>query len=356
MQYKTSVEKKDFHPDTLNFFSGQKVIVTGGSGFIGSHVVEQLLELNAHPIVISRQKNPEFLAHLSNQSDSKKIEIQKCDLYDFAETKKSFKDADVVLNLAASVAGIEYNKNHPASIFQDNLQCFFNSIKAATEVGIKRYLVTSSACVYPRHCSIPTPESEGFYDEPEPTNSGYGWSKRMEEYLGQKYAEEFNLSVAIARPYNAYGPRDNFNPKSSHVIPALILKAFQTQTESFEVWGDGTHSRSFLYVDDFARGLIEVAARYPKADPVNIGAEEEISIRDMALLIADFVGTVRGVKLVPKFNSNGITGQPRRKCDGTKSKEQLNYLAQVSIKDGLKKTIDWFNNEYKKNRSVYSNS
>lgn len=351
-QYTTGVSAADFHPETQSFFSGKKVVVAGGSGFIGSHVVEQLIQLKAYPVVLSRNKNKTYLSTMC----STQFEIRKCDLFNFAETKEAMSGAQVVLNLAASVAGIEYNKNHPASIFQDNLQCFFNAIKAAKELSVERFLVTSSACVYPRHCSIPTPETEGMQDDPEPTNSGYGWAKRMEEYLGQKYFSEFNMSVAIARPYNAYGPRDNFNPKSSHVIPALILKAMKAQDGKFDVWGDGSHSRSFLYVDDFARGLIEVAARHPKADPINIGAEEETTIQETASLIAAYVGQRREVKLVPVFNSSGITGQPRRKCDSTKAKNILNYEAKVAFKDGLKKTIDWFYHEFKKNSSLYTDS
>lgn len=349
--YQTGVSSKDFHPDTQSFFRGKRVAITGGTGFIGSHLVEQLISLSAMPVVLTRQDNPTHLNHLGS-----KFEIAKCDLFDYDSTFKAMHGCEIVLNLAASVAGIEYNKNHPASIFQDNLQTFFNSIKVAKERKVERFLVTSTACVYPRHCSIPTPESEGMMDEPEPTNSGYGWSKRMEEYLGQKYSEEFGMSVAIARPYNAYGPRDNFNPKSSHVIPALILKALASKDGTLPVWGDGTHSRSFLYVDDFARGLIEVAARYPKADPVNIGAQEEITIKDTALLICDIVSSLSGKELRPVFNPSGITGQPRRMCDTNKLEKELQFKAHVSVKEGLKKTIEWFKDEYEKNRSLYSHT
>jgi len=347
--YKSGVQLGDFHPDTVSFFKGKKVAITGGTGFIGSHLVEQLLSLSAMPIVLTRQKDPAFLKNVKND-----VKIAQCNLFDYESTYSAMKGCSVVLNLAASVAGIEYNKNHPASIFQDNLQTFFNSIKAAKDHNVERYLVTSTACVYPRHCSIPTPESEGMLDEPEPTNSGYGWSKRMEEYLGQKYSEEYGLSVSIARPYNAYGPRDNFLPKSSHVIPALILKALKSQDGTLPVWGDGSHSRSFLYVDDFARGLVEVTARYPKADPINIGAHEEITIKDTALLISDIVGSLTGKKITPVFNPSGITGQPRRMCDTSKLEKELQFKSKVSIKDGLRTTIEWFKEEYEKNSSLYS--
>ncbi len=335
--YKTLVERNDFHPDTQKFFSGKKVVVTGGSGFIGSHLVEQLLNLGAKPRVISRQKDPLFLRHLKSQ-----VEVVNCDLADASATLESFRGSQVVLNLAAAVAGLEYNMKHPASIFQNNLTTFFNSIKAAHDLKVERFLVTSTACVYPRHCSIPTPEEEGTKDEPEPTNSGYGWAKRMEEYLGAQYAKEYGLSVAIARPYNAYGPRDNFDPESSHVIPALIRKAFETTDGILKVWGDGTHSRSFLYVDDFARGLIETAARYPMADAVNIGAFEEVTIGETAKMVAEYVGELRESKIQIEFQKAGLTGQPRRMCDTTKAEKLLDYRAKMPFKEGLKKTIEWY--------------
>ncbi len=344
--YKTGVTLSDFSQTARQYFNGKSVALTGGSGFIGSHVVEQLLLLGARPTVLSRQSRPRFLEAVIPQ-----IKLKNVDLLRFDDVRKALDGAEIVMSIAASVAGIEYNAKHPATIFEDNLLTFIHTLKAARENGVSRFLTTSSACVYPRHCSIPTPESEGMRDEPEPTNSGYGWSKRMEEYLSAKAAQEFGLEVAIARPYNAYGPRDNFDPKSSHVIPALIRKAFESKDGVLPVWGAGDHSRSFLYVDDFARGLIETAACYPKADPVNIGAEEEITIKDLALEICEQVGQVRESKLVPRFETSGITGQPRRKCDGTKAVREFGYSAKVAFRDGLRKTIQWYAHE---NRTLHS--
>lgn len=349
MTYKTQSKLEDFHPKTREFFKGKKVVVTGGSGFIGSHVVEQLFLIGAASVIVpTRQKNPPFLENVQDKAD-----IRNCDLFDFNKTKELIFGSDVVMNLTAIVAGIEYNKNHPASIFQQNLEMFFNVIRASQECNVQRFLVTSSACVYPRHCSIPTPEEEGFKEEPEPTNSGYGWAKRMEEYLGQKYAEEYGMSVAIARPYNAYGPRDNFDPKKSHVIPALIKKALDSENGILDVWGDGSHSRSFLYVDDFARGLIEAAALYPKADAINIGNFEEITIKELAYLVARIVSEIKGGKIEPKFNPTGITGQPRRKCDTKKAEERIGYRAKMSFEEGLKQTINWYLNH--ENSAMHSN-
>lgn len=340
MTYRSQVTEADFHPDTRAFFRGRNVLVLGGSGFVGSHVVEQLLTLGVVPIVLSRQADPGFLSHLGNA-----IERVQGSLLDEETALAATRRASVVLNLSADVAGIAWNAAHPASMFMNNMDLFFASIRAAAKASVDRYLVTSSACVYPRHCSIPTPESEGFRDEPEPTNAGYGWAKRMEEFVGRAAAREYGLSVAIARPYNCYGPRDDFDPQTSHVIPALVLKAVEAAESgerSFTVWGDGAHSRGFLYVDDFARGLIEVAARYPEADPVNIGARGEVTIRETAETIAALISRKVGRTIAPTFDASGITGQPRRACDTTKAEQILGYRAQVSLTDGLERTIDWF--------------
>ncbi len=335
--YRTAYGAADFHPDTREFFRKRVVAVTGGTGFIGSHLVEQLLALEAQCIVLSRSGKPGYLADIASR-----VEIRRCDLDSLEETRGALSGASAVLNLAASVAGLEYNAKHPATIFDANLRLFLNVIRAAREIGAERFLVTSSACVYPRFCKLPTPEEEGFAGEPEPTNSGYGWSKRMQEYLGAQYAREFGFPVAIARPYNAYGPRDNFEPDTSHVIPALIRKAFESSDGTFAVWGDGSHSRSFLYVDDFARGLLEVAARYPVADAVNLGANEEVTIADVARSIGEMVSQLGKRKVEPRFQPAGLTGQPRRNCDTTKAMRELGFESRMPFREGLRRTIEWY--------------
>ncbi len=337
MTHSSLFTEADFHPDTRAFFRDRVVAVTGGSGFVGSHVVEQLLAIGAKPLVLTRQAHPPFLEPLASS-----IEIRRCDLNDYQTTRTALQGASVILNLAALVRGLEYNAKHSATIFQTNLQIFFNVIKAAASLKVDRFLTTSSACVYPRNCTIPTPEGEGFLDEPEPTNSGYGWAKRMQEYLSIQYAKEFGLSIAIARPFNVYGPRDNFDPKTSHVIPALILKAFRSTNGILPVWGDGSHSRSFLYVNDCARGLIEVAARYAQAEPINIGVNEETPIRKFAEEIAALVSEIRGVPIKAVFDSAGLTGQPRRRCDTNKIESQLGFRVRIGFSDGLRRTIEWF--------------
>ncbi|CAL7963094.1 GDP-L-fucose synthase [Gammaproteobacteria bacterium] len=350
MTYSTSVRLHDFHPATQEFFKNKKVVVTGGTGFIGSHLVEQLLQLKAFPIVLTRQAHPHFLADILSQ-----VVVRKCDLFDYSDVSLGVSDSDVVIHLAAVVGGLEYNKKHPASIFHHNMQMFLNVVRAVKERTIPPLLsVCSSACVYPRYCTIPTPEIEGFKDEPEPTNSGYGWAKRMQEYLAQKYVEEFGLHIAIPRPYNAYGPRDNFDLESSHVIPALIRKALETQNDYFEVWGDGRHSRSFVYVDDFARGILEVTARYHIADPINIGANEEVTIFGLAEKIAKLSSDYRQRTIVPKFNTKGLTGQPRRCCSIDKLNRELGFGTKIAIDVGLKNTFEWYINY--ENSAMHSHS
>jgi len=348
--YKTSVTKKDFHIDTRHFFKNKKVVVTGGSGFIGSHLVEQLLALEASPVILTRQKNPVFLNAVLN-----KITLKYCDLFDYKATLDSCEGVDVVINLAATVAGLAYNAKHSATIYRQNSQLLLNTIEAAKNAHVTYFSTCSSACVYPRYCTIPTPETEGMKEEPEPTNSGYGWAKRMQEYVSVQYAKEFGMKIAISRPYNGYGPRDNFNEETSHVIPALIKKAFETRTGAFEVWGDGDHSRSFLYSDDFARGILEVTARYACHDPINIGADEEITIRALAHMIAKEVSVIRQRTIVPTFNKNELTGQPRRKCDTTKISNALGYKTLVTLEVGLHNTIKWYN-EYRRSTGVCNDS
>ena len=328
---------KDFHPETQAFYRDKRVIVTGGSGFIGSHVVEQLVMLGARPVAITRQRSPEYLQRVKG-----KIDICQSDLNDYSSLKAAFESIPIVLHLAAKVAGIEYNMQHPATIFRDNMMTFLNVIQAAAKANVNRFLVTSSACVYPRNCKIPTPEDEGFVGEPDPSNLGYGWMKRMAECLGRLYSQEFDMSVAIARPYNAYGPRDNFDKKTAHVIPSLIRKAFESTNGEFAVWGDGSHTRSFVHARDFAMGLLEVAARYPEADPINIGIDEEISIKQLAYLIAKNVSEVTGKEVKPVFEKSGITGQPRRHCDVTKAKEKLDFEGKTSFSEGIRETVLWY--------------
>jgi GDP-L-fucose synthase len=315
-----------------NYWRGKSVLVTGGTGFIGSFVTEQLLEIGAKVTVTTKSGD---LTKIN--SIKKDVRIVTCDLTNPEEAKKVSKKQEIILNLASKVAGIQFNINHPASMFSDNIIINKNMLDAAVKYNVERFLITSSACVYPRYCKIPTPESEGFLDDPEPTNLGYGWSKRVAELMGKFYASEHKLKVAIARPYNAYGPRDNFDPQTSHVIPGIIKRIFDGENP-LVIWGSGKQTRSFLYAEDFAKGLIEITKKYAEADPVNIGSDDEVSIGDLAKMLVK----LSGKKTKIKFDITKPDGQPRRKCDTTKAKKKFGYEAKTSLEEGLKKTIAWY--------------
>jgi len=314
-----------------NFWKNKKVLVTGGTGFIGSFVVERLLKNSADVSITTSSSHYENIDHIKGN-----IRIIKADLTNPLTAKKSARNQDIILHLASKVAGIQFNRDHPATMFSDNVTITRNILDAAVNNNIERILITSSACVYPRHCTVPTPETEGFIDDPEPTNLGYGWSKRVAELMGKFYAEEFKLKVAIARPYNTYGPKDNFDPQVSHVIPGLIKRVFQNENP-LKIWGTGNQTRSFLYVEDLARGLLDITEKYT-VDPVNIGTQEEISIGNLAKLIIKLSGKAMPIE----FDTSKPDGQPRRNCDTTKAEETLNYHAEVSLEEGLQKTISWY--------------
>jgi GDP-L-fucose synthase len=320
----------------LAYWDKKKVLVTGGGGFIGSHVVELLLR-SGKGVTVTVADRPSPAKKRNLKAVWKDISFKKAELSDPRAAVKLCRGQDVVLNLAASVGGVGWNSAHSASLFRDNVAIGVNVLEAARRADVGRFLVVSSACVYPRDCAIPTPESEGFRGEPEKSNEGYGWAKRMSEYAGRAYAAEFGMEVAIARPYNAYGPRDHFDAERSHVIAALVKRVCDGE-DPVRVWGDGSVTRSFLYVEDFARGLLEVAEKHPKADPLNIGADEEISMRELAGLIVRLSGS--RAKLA--FDPSKPSGQPRRRCDTSKARRTIGFEARVSLTEGLARTIEWY--------------
>lgn len=322
---------------TSGFWKGKKVLVTGGTGFIGSHLVEMLVQEGS--IVRVPYMDASKLENLDSVKD--KIELQKTDLFDFQNCLKACNEQEMVLNLAARVAGIEFNRKYPATMLRDNVLLQQNMLEASRQKNVQRFLVVSSACVYPNTARIPTPEEDGFVGEPEPTNSGYGWSKRFGELLGEKYAQEYGMKIAIARPFNSYGPRDNFDPKISHVIPALIRRVFEGENP-LVVWGDGTPTRAFCYVTDFARGLLLCAEKGTGKGATNIGTNEEVSIKQLVELIVKESGKKPNIV----FDTSKPNGQPRRNCDNTKAEKILGFKAEVSLEEGLKKTIEWYKQRF----------
>jgi GDP-L-fucose synthase len=321
-----------------DFYIDKTVVVTGGAGFVGSHVVEQLVSLGASVVVPVRPSTKGIPANLSSVAD--KIKIVPADYENLESMIDVMKGADVVMHLAAAIGGVQFSSAHQASIFQGNLSPFLTVSEAARQASAGRFLVCSTACVYPADAIHPTPESEGFRGFPQVTNEGYGMAKRMQEYLGMKYIEEFGMDVRIARPFNCYGPRDDMDPATSHVIPALIRKILKSE-DAIEVWGDGTATRSFIYVDDFARGLLLTAEKGPIGKAVNIGPDDEISIKELCVLLMKACG--KQLKL--NWDTSKPTGQQRRGCDTTFAKKAIGFSSQVTFQNGLQKTVDWFKNE-----------
>ncbi|MBI5202437.1 MAG: NAD-dependent epimerase/dehydratase family protein [Elusimicrobia bacterium] len=326
----------------MAFWDGRKVLVTGGCGFVGSHLVEQLLVHSRTKITIGDNLRR---GRRENLPKGAPLDIQVADLSSLEECRRLCRGQDVVLNLAAKVGGVGFNNEHPGTMFHENIRMNLNMLEAARLENVERFLVVSSACVYPRFCTVPTPESEGFKDSPEETNDGYGWAKRMAEFQAMAYHREFGMKIAIARPYNGYGPRDNFNPASSHVIAALVRRVVEGE-DPVMVWGDGSQTRAFLFVDDFARGLLEVTEKYAECDPVNLGTDEEIRIKDLAELVLRAAGS----KAKLKFDPSRPSGQPRRNCDTRKARSTFGFEAKIRLEEGLAKTVAW----YRRHRNTHA--
>lgn len=317
-----------------NFWNGKKVLITGGAGFIGSHLAEKLIKRDAKVTILDNLQS----GTLKNlQGIKKEVNLIVGDCSDVNVAFKACKGKDVVMNLAARVGGIDYNRTHQATMMHDNLQIATVLLEAARKADADRFLVVSSACVYPHDASIPTPESEGFLGEPEPTNGGYGWAKRMAERLGMYYASQYGMNIGIVRPYNCYGPRDHFDPQNSHVIAAIIKRLFD-RDDPLIVWGTGRQTRAFLYVEDLAEGLILAIEKYPKADPINLGTNEEITIKSLVEKIVKIAGLTPKIK----FDLSKPDGSPRRNSLNQKAEEKIGFFAKTSLDEGLQKTIEWY--------------
>jgi len=317
-----------------SFWNKRRVLVTGGAGFIGSHLVERLVANGAMVRVVDSLDNGsiESLKIIENS-----IEWVKGDLMDPKVCAEVCAGEDTVMNLAAKVAGVAYNSKNSAEMFLNNLRIGLNVMEAARLSEADRFLVVSSACVYSRDARVPTPEEDGFVNDPEPSNLGYGWAKRALEVQGRLYAERYGMKVGIVRPFNTYGPRDHFDSESGHVVPSLIKK-IDERNGPIVVWGDGRQTRAFVHVSDVVKGMMLVTEKYPVADPVNIGSGEEISIGHLARIIAYRMGSTESMV----FDSSKPQGQPRRCPDLSKAKMAIGFEAEVSLEEGLKETVEWY--------------
>jgi len=319
-----------------SFWKNRRVLVSGGAGFIGSHLVEVLVHSGARVRIADSFENgsTDNIRRVAHE-----IDIMKANLLDPSDCIEACADMNMVLNLGAKVAGVAYNSLHSADMFHANVRIGTNMLEASRLTNVDRFLIVSSACVYGRNTSVPTPEAEGFFGDPEPSNLGYGWAKRVLELQGRLYAEQYGMKIAIVRPFNTYGPRDHFDVEFGHVIPSLIRKVIEGQNP-LVVWGDGTQTRSFVYVTDVVEGMLMALQRNTSATPINLGSSEEISIGNLARLIKQ----LSSANITIVFDTKMPSGQPRRCPDVSLAKDELGFQAETMLEDGIRQTIDWYRN------------
>ena len=301
----------------------KKVIVTGGAGFLGKFVTQKLKEKNCKDIFIPL--------------------IEKYDLRNMDAIKKMFADAraDIVIHLAALVGGIGANRENPGSFFYDNLIMGVQLMEQARLTGIEKFVALGTICAYPKYTKVPFKEEDLWNGYPEETNAPYGLAKKMLLVQSQAYRQQYDFNSIFLLPVNLYGPGDNFDPKSSHVIPALIKKFHDAKVDNRNeviVWGTGKATREFLYVEDCAEAVVLATKKYDKPDPVNIGAGFEISIKNLAEKISEII-EFKG-KII--WDTTKPDGQPRRCLDTSKAYAEFGFKAKVSFNEGLKRTINWY--------------
>ena len=309
-------------PDSSEFWRGKRVVVTGGAGFLGSFVVERLQSRGAEVSV------PRHRTHDLVQLEAVRALI--------AEARP-----DVVIHLAARVGGIGANRAHPGSFFYDNLMMGTQLLHESWRAAVPKFVAIGTVCAYPKFAAIPFREEDLWNGYPEETNAPYGLAKKMLLVQSQAYRQEYGYDSIFLLPVNLYGPRDNFDPASSHVIPALIKKCVEARASGADeiiVWGDGSPTREFLYVEDAADGILLAAERYDRSDPVNLGSAYEISIKDLVQIIARLTG-FEG-RLV--WDTSQPNGQPRRKLDTSRAEAEFGFRSQVPFEIGLRRTIDWY--------------
>ena len=303
--------------------SDQRILVTGGAGFLGKQVINQLLLAGAdkHKITVPRSRD--------------------CDLRHWESCQQAVKEQNIVIHLAAHVGGIGLNREKPAELFYDNLMMGAQLIHAAYQAGVEKFTCVGTICAYPKFTPVPFQEDDLWDGYPEETNAPYGVAKKALLVQLQSYRQQYDFKGIYLLPVNLYGPEDNFDPRSSHVIPALIYKVHEAQQRGdkhLPVWGDGSPTREFLYSTDAARGIVIATQKYDEPEPVNLGTNYEISIKDLVELICElmeFAGEI-------VWETDKPNGQPRRCLDTTRAKEKFGFVAETEFRQGLKNTIDWY--------------
>ncbi len=307
----------------MTFWTDKRVVVTGGAGFLGSFVVNRLREFGCRNLLVPRSR--EF------------------DLREKEQVNRVYETAqpDVVIHLAAMVGGIGANRKHPGRFFYDSAIMGIQVIESARVHGVKKFVSVGTVCSYPKFTPVPFREEDLWKGYPEETNAPYGLAKKALLVQIQSYRQEYDFPGIYLIPVNLYGPRDNFDPESSHVIPALIRKCMEAKQENrsvIEVWGTGSATREFLYVEDAADAILAAAEKYDSAEPVNLGSGQEISIRDLVTIICELTNYTGQVE----WDNTKPDGQPRRSLDTTRAFEAFGWRSKTPFRDGLRKTIEWY--------------
>jgi GDP-L-fucose synthase len=317
-----------------SFWSDKRVVVTGGAGFLGSFVVEQLRAKGCRQIVIPRSQDYD----LAQMEAVRRL---------YAET-----NPDIVIHLAARVGGIGANQANPGRFFYDNLMMGSQLMEIGRQRGLKKFVALGTICAYPKFAPIPFKEEDIWNGYPEETNAPYGLAKKMMLVQSQAYRQQYGFNSIVLFPVNLYGPRDNFDLQTSHVIPALIRKCAEAQQagrSEIVLWGDGTPTREFLYVEDAADGILQASERYNDSLPLNLGTGEEVTIKNLAIMIAAEIGYQGRII----WDTTKPNGQPRRCLDVGRIKQVIGFQAKHSLRMGLKKTIHWFQTNQASIREVH---